>query len=323
MLKKSDTNRAILVTGADGFVGRHLVTELQRRGRPFVCATRRAGILCGQATIGVGDLGPDTDWFKALENCFTVVHLAGRAHVLNERNNDPAAAFNKVNAKATKALVDQAARHGVQRLLFASTIAVFNPAHIHLDASTPTAPSSDYGRSKLLAEQFVRDAQSVMAHTILRVPLVYGPGVSARFLQLLRLADLPFPLPFGALKNIRSLIYVQNLVDLILKALGHSQAKNRTFLVSDNRDMSTAFLLRQLATGMGRPGWLWPAPQAILEAGAALVGKRDLWQKFAGDLTLDCDPVREQLGWVPPFSPEAGLKETATWFANSNSAGTE
>ncbi len=316
VLNKSDLDFRVLVTGADGFVGRHLIAEMSKRAMSFTCATRKPRAILKQHSIGVGDIGPQTNWSKALENCHAVVHLAGRAHILREHEKEPAATFDRVNAAATKTLVRQAARHGVKRFLLMSTIAVFDPALGHLDAESETSPNTDYGRSKLLAEQFVRNAPSNMAHTILRAPLVYGPGVSARFLQLLKLAGLPFPLPFGAIKNTRSLVYVHNLVDLILHALIQPRAENQTFLVSDNQDVSTSFLLGQLAEGMGRPNLLWPMPEAFLKSGATLMGKRDLWHKFAGSLCVDCQPVRTQLDWTPPFSCEEGLKETAKWFVN-------
>ncbi len=318
-MNKSDPNFRILVTGANGFVGRHLVAEISNRGLPLACATRRPKTISGQKSFGVGDIGAQTDWTEALENCHAVVHLAGRAHVPDGSEKNPSA-FERVNAEATKTLVHQAAQRGIKRFLFVSTIAVFDPSLSRLDADSATTPATDYGRSKLLAERYVRDASPNMAHTILRVPLVYGPDVGARFLQLLKLASLPVPLPFGALENTRSLIYVRNLVDLILHALTQSQAENRTFLVSDNHDVSTRFLLRQLAKGMGRPGWLWPVPELVLKTGASVLGKRDLWQKFAGSLSVNSQPLRTQLGWVPPFSCEEGLNETAKWFVNSRTA---
>ncbi|HHG89914.1 MAG TPA: NAD-dependent epimerase/dehydratase family protein, partial [Devosia sp.] len=195
-MSNSDLSFRTLVTGADGFIGHHLVTEMAKRGLPANCATRRVKHLQGQRSIGVGDIGAHTDWSESLENCQAVVHLAGRAHVLNEEKSAHSA-FEQVNAEATKSLVRQAAQRGIKRFLFVSTIAVFDPSLSRLDAQSATTPGTEYGRSKLLAEQYVRDASADMAHTILRVPLVYGPGVGARFLQLLKLASLPVPLPFG------------------------------------------------------------------------------------------------------------------------------
>jgi len=317
-LSTSATTKSILVTGADGFIGHHLVEELRKRNRPVVAATRQQKTIAGEKTIAVGDIDGNTNWRGAFESCSHVVHLAGRAHALTETQADPATAFERVNSMGTAALARQAAEMGARRLLFLSTIAVYDPLLTHLGDDTPAAPQTDYGRSKLAGEQSLRDISNTkMSHTILRVPLVYGPGVGARFLQLLNLARLPLPLPLAGINNQRSLVFVGNLVDLIIHALDHPEAENRTFLVSDGEEISTPNLVKSIATGMGQLVPMWPMPKPVLDLGTSLMGRRDQWQKLTGTLVVDSQLVQRELSWAPPFSLDQGLRETAAWFKNN------
>jgi nucleoside-diphosphate-sugar epimerase len=318
-LDNKTKNKTVLVTGADGFIGRQLVAQLHERGIGFVAATRRQQTLCGQQTIAIGDIDDNTDWSGALSGVGSIVHLAGRAHILNETEADPEQAFFKVNAQGSARLASQAAQTGVQRFLLLSTIGVYGPEHTHLDINTPISPKTDYGRSKLAAEKHVRQFSSdTMAYTILRAPLVYGPGVGGRFEQLLRLCRTPIPLPLAGINNRRSLIYSENLVDLIIHALGHKEAANKTLLVSDGKDLSTPDLIRDLRKSMGQAPGLWPLPKPVLDMGAKMLGRSDQWAKLSGTLCVDSLDLRQTLDWTPPFSPQDGLAKTATWFKQNS-----
>ncbi len=313
-MNEKTKKQSVLVTGADGFIGRQLVARLRERGIGLVAATRHQQTLSGLQTVAVGDIDGNTDWSGALSGVGSVVHLAARAHILKESEADPEQAFFKVNAQGSARLASQAARAGVKRFLLLSTIGVYGPEHIHLHKNTPVSPETDYGRSKLAAEKHVRQFSSdTMAYTILRAPLVYGPGVGGRFEQLLRLCRTPFPLPLAGITNRRSLIYSENLVDLILHALGHKEAADKTLLVSDGKDLSTPDLIRELRKSMGQAPGLWPLPKPVLDVGAKMLGRSSQWAKLSGTLCLDSQDLRQTLDWTPPFSPQDGLAKTAIW----------
>lgn len=240
---------------------------------------------------------------------------------------DPLAEFRRVNTEGTLNLARQAVEAGVQRMVFVSTIKV-NGEGIFLgqkgegerwkgysEGSVP-APSDPYAISKWEAEQGLSEISSAtgLEVVILRVPLVYGPGVKANFLRLLHLVHTGLPLPFGRVDNRRSLLFVGNLVHAIALCISHPDAANQTFLVCDGEDVSTSSLIRRLAKYMDRQARLLPVPPQLLELGANLCGKGEEMRRMLGSLTMDCSRIRIQLGWQPPFSLEEGMMATARWF---------
>ena len=346
----------ILVTGANGFVGKSLCRSLLADG----CSVLRA-LRCGDATLPegietavVGDIGPDTDWRFALtpggngESVDAVVHLAARVHVMRDGAADPLAEFRKVNVEGTLNLARQAAVAGVRRFVFLSSVKVngegfphpgTEPPHpgppprggrewsggergVYDEADAP-APQDAYAVSKWEAEQgLAAIAQETgMEVVVLRPPLVYGPGVGGNFLRLLRLVERGVPLPLGAVDNRRSLLYLGNLVDAIALCLAHSAAANRTYLVSDGEDISTSDLIRKLAAQMGRRARLLPVPAALLEWGGRLVGKGAEAQRLLGSLAVDSGRIRSELGWRPPFTLDEGLAETVRGYRGSQLQG--
>lgn len=309
------TTERILITGADGFIGKHLLADLSARGMPFVAATRTGVEIDGHTSLAVDDIGARTDWRAALDGVSHVVHLAGRAHVLNETEADPEAAFMRVNAEGTARLAAEAVAAGVKRFVFLSSISVYDPELTHLAVATREEPKTPYGRSKLAGEAALREISGdAMEWSALRPPLVYGPGVGARFAQLLKLASLPVPLPLGGVHNRRSLLYVENLSDAIVTALDHPAAANGSFLLSDDEDISTPMLVSGLAAAMGKRAMLVPVPQSLCTLCAGLVGKGEEWKKLTGTLTVDPTEFLRATGWAPPFGMDDGLRRTAEWY---------
>ncbi len=307
------SERIVLVTGASGFVGRVVGERLRREG----WQVRRTGHRNASGDMADIPLGSATDWSAAVEGCGAVVHLAARAHVLRERDVDPPGAFREVNAAGTLVLARAAAAAGVRRLLFMSSIAVHGPATAPLRETDVPHPVTPYGISKLEAEEGLREigARTGLEVTILRPPLVYGPEVGARFLQLLQWTRRGIPLPFAAIRNERSLVGVNNLADAIVTAITHPAAAGRTYLVADEAAISTPELIRRLAAGMDRKAVLLPVDPSLLRFAAKLVGRSGELERLIGSLVVDAGLIRRELGWKPPHTLEQGLAETARWFA--------
>lgn len=301
----------ILVTGANGFVGSSLCETLHRRGVDFVPAVRNAD-LNGQ--ISVGDLGPDTDWTVALEGCDVVIHLAARVHVMNDSANDPLAAFRAVNVDATLNLARQALAKGIKRFVFISSIKVNGEettTHPFTAFDEP-APIDPYGQSKLEAEIALQELGNAtgLEVVIVRPPLVYGPGVRANFRRLMQLVKTGLPLPLGAIHNRRSMVAVDNLVDLLILCASHPAAAGQIFLVSDDRDVGISELLRMLAAAMDKRSLLLPLPAGLLASAAAVFGNSAVANRLLGSLQVDINHTKSTLQWQPPVSMEFALKKT-------------
>lgn len=238
---------------------------------------------------------------------------------MRERAADPLAEFRAVNVGGTLALARQAAAAGVRRFVFVSSIKVNGEATTPGKAFSPEdtpLPADPYGISKLEAEQGLRQLASVtpMELTIVRPPLVYGPGVKANFEAMMRWLKRGVPLPLGAIDNRRTMIALDNLVDLLVACIEHPSARDQIFLAGDGEDLSTTDLLRRLAAALGVPARLFPVPGWILEAAANLVGKPSVAKRLCGNLQVDISETRRLLGWAPPISVDEGLRRTAAHF---------
>ena len=301
----------VLVTGANGFVGRSLCECLSAHGHVVVPAVRRVSGLAGEMVVG--EFGGATDWASVLAACDTVVHLAARVHVMNDRAQDPLALYRATNTEATLNLARQAAQAGVRRFVFISTIKVNGEGHdaAYRETDVP-APEDAYAISKWEAEQGLRQiaADTGLEVVILRPPLVYGPGVKANFLRLLRTVARGWPLPLGAIRNRRSLLYLGNFVHAIRLCVEHPAAAGQTFLLDDGEAVSTPDLVRAVARAMRRPAHLLAVPVKVLEFAGTLLGKRAAVARLAGSLWVDSSLIRSRLGWTPPYSMEAGLAAT-------------
>lgn len=301
----------ILVTGANGFVGRALCSHLHTFGHSVVPAVRRASGIAGE--VIVGDVEGASDWVPALSGCDAVVHLAARVHVMNDTARNPLGLYRTTNTEATLELARQAAQSGVKRFVFISTIKVNGEARNrpYLETDAP-APEDAYAISKWEAEQGLRQIgrETGLQVVILRPPLVYGPGVKANFLRLVQIIQRGWPLPLGAIHNRRSLLYLGNFVDAIQVCIEHPDAAGQTFLLDDGEPVSTPELIRALARAMGRPARLLAVPVGVLELAGALLGKRAAVARLTGSLYVDSSLIRSRLGWTPPFTMAAGLAAT-------------
>ena len=268
----------------------------------------------------VGDICSTTDWSGALADVQSVIHTAARVHVMRDTAVAPLSAFRLVNVDGTLQLARQAVTARVRRFIFLSSIKVNGektaPAH-SFAANDPPHPQDPYAISKHEAEVGLHQiaADTGMQIVIIRLPLVYGPGVHANFAALLRAVARGVPLPLGALHNLRSLIALDNLVDFIITCLEHPAAANETFVVCDGEDLSTPELVRRIAAAMNRPARLLPVPAAMLKAGAALVGKRAAAERLCGNLQIDNRKACELLGWRPPISVDEGLRRAVVGMA--------
>lgn len=312
-----NTRDNILVTGANGFVGRALCSALAAAGHGVRMAARAPQPDLPGA-VAVGDIGPATDWHAALDGMYGVVHLAARTHVLRETAADPLAEFRRINVSGTERLARSAAAQGVRRFVFLSSVKVngeSTPARSFTEDDAPH-PEDAYGASKLEAEQALSRvaAATGLEVVVLRPPLIYGPGVKGNFLRLMQLVARGTPLPLGAIRNRRSLLYVGNLADAIVKAVDAPRAAGATYLVADGEDVSTPDLVRRLALALGVTARLPALPLAALNFIAAIAGKRAELARLAGSLQLDSSRIRRELDWKPRYSLAQGLTETARWY---------
>ena len=316
----------ILVTGATGFVGWSLVARLAREGIKTRACVRRTGVELpdGVQTVQVRDLTVDADWHQVVIGIKTVVHAAARVHVMDETVTDPLSEFRRINVQGTLNLARQAAAAGVRRFVFISSIKVngetTQPSHPFTADEAP-APLDAYGVSKMEAEQGLREiaAETNMEVVIIRPPLVYGPGVKANFAAMMFWLRRGVPLPLGAIHNQRSLVALDNLVDLIITCLIHPAAANQTFLVSDGEDISTTELLRRMGHAMGHRAYLIPVSASFLNLAATIVGKKDVVQRLCSSLQIDTEKTRRLLGWTPPITLDQGLRKAAEGYQSEKS----
>lgn len=310
----------VLLTGGTGFVGKALADALKAGGHDVRLAVRNP-----LGSIGIGfffqypGLEANVDWRPGLAGMDVVIHLAGLAHVTDIVVGYDASSFRRVNTEATIRLAEQSAESGVKRFIFLSSIKAMGEGSElghPLSADDPLRPVDAYGISKQEAEQaLVRLAgRSAMEVVVIRPVLVYGPGVGANFLSMMRWLDRGVPLPLGAVHNKRSLVALDNLVALILTCLDHPAAANQTFHVSDGEDLSTTDLLRRMGRALGKPAPLLPVPAWLLWLVASMFGKQDAARRLCGSLQVDIGKTRELLGWSPPVCVDEGLRRAAEAF---------
>jgi UDP-glucose 4-epimerase len=309
----------ILVTGASGFIGTALLAALRQGGHRFRPVYRRGNADGADGWVVVPAISGTTAWESHLGNVSSIVHLAARVHVMRDSAPDPLSEFREVNVAGTLNLARQAALHGVKRFVYISSIKVNGEWTSEESAFGPDdipKPVDPYAISKWEAENGLRQiaAETGLEVVIIRPVLVYGPNVKGNFLSMMKWLDRGIPLPFGSLHNLRSIVAVENLVDLILTCWRHPAASNQTFLVSDGHDLSTPDLLRRTAAAMNRAVRLIPIRQSLLEAGANLLGKRDVAQRICCSLQVDISKTRQLLGWQPPLTVDQGLQNTADYF---------
>lgn len=316
----------VLVTGANGFIGRHLCAHLAQRGwdvRAVVRIDNADRSIENYASVHyITDVTNGEQWVKVLHNADVVVHLAARVHVMKDSAVSAAEEYRRVNTTGTAMLARLAAQQGVTRFVFLSTIKVngertlFKP---FLESDAPM-PRDEYSISKWEAEQrLVEIASNTGMEVIaLRPPLLYGPGVKGNFLRLMNLVRRRVPLPLASVTNLRSFLYVGNLLSVVEKVLSASVSKAETFLVSDDHDISTPQLIRMLAAAMNVEARLLRCPLPMLMSLAKIAGKADEVRRMVESLSIDCSRIKQQLHWAPPFTVEHGIKDTVRWFLETH-----
>jgi len=313
-----NSNKSILVTGAEGFLGRNIVQRLLDKEYHIIQSIKYKHLQKKKLSDVFFVIHLSQKIQLPPVSIDYVVHLAARAHILKETASNPLREYREVNTMGTLRLAEAAALHGVKRFIFLSSIGVNGNISNERPFSEldPPNPHNDYTQSKYEAEQgLLKIAKETgMKVVIIRPPLVYGPGVKANFLKMMKWVYRGIPLPLGAINNQRSLIALDNLADLIMLCIEHPAAANQIFLAADGEDVSITELLTKLAHFLGKPARLIPVPQNLLEATLNILGKRNLAIRLCGSLQVDINKARNLLGWNPPLSLDEGLNKTAKWF---------
>lgn len=318
----------VLVTGGSGFVGSAVLRRLAAEGHEAVAAVRTppSAPIRGVHYMVGADLIGDGGWQEAVAGVDAVVHAAARVHVMKERSEDPLAEFRRANVEGTLRLARAAADAGVRRFVFLSSIKANGETSEHgmpFRADQEPRPVDPYGISKKEAEDalFGLGRERGMEVAVVRPVLVYGPGVKANFETMMKLLSRGVPLPLGAVEAKRSLVSLDNLVDLVLVCLAHPAAAGEVFLVSDGEDLGVAEMLRRLSAALGRRARLVPVPPRLIALAARAAGKASLVQRLCMPLQVDIEPTRRLLGWAPPFGVDESFARTARHFLHSTAAG--
>jgi len=313
--------KKILVTGATGFIGQAVVQELLKQAFNVSAAVRKLSPALPDSVtqIEIGDISSLAENIPALHDVNVVIHIAARAHIMNETENDPLTEFRKINTTATLNLARQAAEAGVKRFIFISSIKVngeITEPDIPFTPENTYIPTDPYGLSKFEAEQGLMSLakNTGMEVVIIRPPLVYGPGVKANFLSMIKWVDKGVPLPLGAIHNQRSLVALDNLVSFICHCISHPKAANETFLIADGEDVSTTQLLQKVGKALGKKAHLLPIPVSLMRFAARLIGKQSVASRLFDSLQVDSSKARELLGWEPAITMDEQLKILTTFY---------
>jgi UDP-glucose 4-epimerase len=310
--------KKIFITGSTGFVGQALVRLLDNNAYVLTAAVRQHSEILPKAVsqFFIGDINACADCSKILSEVEVVIHLAARVHVMKDESADPLEAFRLTNTTATLNLARQAAAAGVKRFVFLSSVKVNGEFSAKGKPFTPEddyIPSDPYGLSKYAAEKGLLEIadKTDMEVVIIRPPLVYGAGVKGNFLQMIRWVSKGIPLPLGAMQSQRSLVALDNLTNLIYLCIDHPAAAGEIFLVSDDKDVTTTYLLKKIGTAVGKPARLLPIPQGLLTTVLNCLGQRAISQRLCTSLQVDISKTKTLLGWKPVVDMDDALDKTA------------
>ena len=315
----------ILITGHTGFIGGHLTPALVAKNHFITGISRHIELDLADPQlrqIQISSLEQYTDWHQALIGVDTVIHLAARAHILDDSVEDPAAEFFRVNTKGTINLIKAAIKAEVKHFIFISSIGAITTLSRDILTETATCqPDTPYGASKLAAETALIDLcqNTPMSWTIIRPTLVYGPGNPGNMQRLLKLVSSHLPLPLGSIDNQRSFLYIGNLIDAMITCLDHPNAKNQIFLLSDGQNISTPALIRHLTCFLNTRSILLPIPVPLLRLFGKITGKSSALDRLMESLVVSNEKIATTLNWQPPYSIEQGLAATAKWYKSANS----
>ncbi|MFL7040953.1 SDR family oxidoreductase [Vibrio lentus] len=310
----------ILVTGASGFVGTKLLEHF-----PYdevIGLGREKPLNLASHQFIEAEIGGVTDYSTALSDVSVVIHLAARVHVMGDSVENPLDAYREINTLGTMNLARQAVNAGVKRFVFISSIKVNGESSTSgypFTYADKRKPEDFYGQSKSEAEEqlLALAEETGLEVVIIRPTLVYGTGVKANFASLMNLVSKGFPLPFGLINsNKRSLVSVTNLVDLIVTCIEHPKAKNQVFLVSDDHDVSTSEMVKQMSVACGKKNFQLPVPAWCYKFAGKLLKKEDVVDRLIGSLQVDISHTKETLDWTPPQSLQDGFKKTADYILN-------
>jgi UDP-glucose 4-epimerase len=313
----------ILITGATGFLGKPLIKQLSlefTKSNIFPVLRKNSTLFGEFSPIVVDDVNSTTDWSDKLQGIDCVIHCAARVHVMNEVDEDPLEAFREVNVRGTLQLAQAAAKSGVKRFIFVSSIKVNGESttgRLPYQSSDTPNPEDPYGISKAEAEEGLKKLaeETGIDVVIIRPPLVYGPGVKANFAAMLKLVSTGLPLPFGCIKNNqRSMVYVENLISLITECINNKNAANQTFLISDDDDLSTKAFVQGLSKALGKSRFMLPVPNTVIFLAGKVLGKAAIIDRLCGSLQVDINHTKNTLNWQPPYSVEQGFSATAKYF---------
>lgn len=315
----------ILITGATGFVGRALFENLKLKKKYLVHLTTRTNqedLFEGAKAFNIGEIDSNTNWKDALDGVSCVIHCAARTHMMESKQTVSLNAYRRINVDGTKNLAKQAARIGIKRFIFLSSVKVNGEETItskSFQYDDIPRPKDAYGISKWEAEQALLEVSKKIGLelVIIRAPLIYGVRVKGNFLRILNLIYKKIPFPFFNINNSRSFIGLDNLVDLITHCIDHPKATGKTFLVSDGEDISTPDLIRKLSKIMGRSSRLFSFPISIIKLMSYLVGKTSEVNRLISSLRVNSSHTRKILEWNPPFSLDEGLEKTVRWYLKS------
>lgn len=317
----------VIVTGANGFVGSALVAQLARDAecRPIAAARHiDAPLPNGAEFLPISELGNEAEWRARCAGVDVVVHAAARVHMLKDQAADPLVEYRRTNVDASLAIARAAAAAGVRRFVFVSSIGVNGGETFDtpFSESSIPRPETPYAQSKLEAETGLLEIadKANMELVVVRPPLVYGDSAPGNFERLLRLIGSGLPMPLGLVRNRRSAIARENLVDFLTLCCRHPKAANQLFVIADGEDVSTPDLIRLLAAGMNRPARLVPIPMVVLRLAAKAVGRPEIFRQLCGSLAVDCNKVRGLLGWKPPISAATALTAAGAAFQNRTSS---
>ncbi|MEY8198769.1 MAG: SDR family oxidoreductase [Colwellia sp.] len=306
------SSQSVLLTGATGFVGSAILNKLESDTVSLLGRNKPVNFIGSYFQC---EIAGDVDYHICLKGIDVVIHSAARVHVMSEHSYDPLGEYRKINTTGSLNLARQAAKAGVKRFIFISSIKVNGESTIVGDKFTiqdQLKPEDPYGISKAEAEMGLLNIakETGMEVVVIRPPLIYGPGVKGNFLNLLKIAKSGLPLPLGAIYNARSMVYIENLTSLIILCINHREAANRVFLASDGEDLSTTRLLEIIRRSMNKPVWLFPVPAFIYSMLGRVTGKTAILARLTGSLQVDSSDSKKYLEWEPPYTVEEGLMVT-------------
>ena len=308
----------VSVTGSNGFLGGYLSDYLLSNDYLVRRIQREKSL----DSFQVKNIDASTDWQDALRGVDVLIHCASRVHIMKSSKKDSINLYRSINVEGTKRLAEEAALLGVQRFIFISSSKA-NGESTKIDEfltnHSPVSPIDPYGISKLEAERALQEVslRTGLELVIIRPPLIYGPGVKANFLRLLKLVYNDIPLPLANIDNLRSLLYIGNLVDFLVKCINSPKAIGKTFLLSDLEPVATPELIRKIAHEFGKDAKLFPVPEKLILFASNLIGKVDQAKKLTGSFLIDPTYAIEELNWHPPFTTDQGLNQTCSWFLSN------